>query len=439
MAALGAAVDPSLMMRRSARRAGLSVDVLASPPGSCEKPVRLGARIQDAQPAATEPGPPQPAAEAPVSEHRAPSAAPVTGSAAVQGRDAGPAVSQCKRSRARKRKCAGQQTAAKPDSAPSVPALRQPGSALEGETPAAPGADVHAQLPEGEPSATKRQRTRLQQVIGGRVPGQPACSQDSMSAAELSANSRQQPGCGGAEVPPQPLDAQGRQLPGRRGDEEEVALRQLAALRRQLPGDVPLGQLAAAQQLLTSAEAARHSMARCGEPRRHSNDLAGHALEGGMAPQASHVRLAIAQCRGGAASSVAQAAPPAAAAEHGQAQGAAAGAAPPASHAAAAAQEHSRLQGAPTAAAATREPGQAEWPPAATAPSPDQLPACNTIAAGHTPAHGLRNRKGEKEGREGAAAHSEEATPIGKLDFGSGCGSIRFEFVLIGPQLRGPR
>ncbi len=420
VAALGAAIDPSLMRRRSARGAGLPVDALASPPGSCEKPGRLGARSQAAQPAATEPGPP-PAAEAPVREHTAPSVMPGTGSAAVQGRDASPAVSQCKQSRTRKRKRAGQQTSAQPDAAPSVPAPGQPGSALEGLTPASPGAEVPVELPEGGPAATNRQRPWQQQVTGSQAPGQPACSPD-MSVPELRAHSRQQPGCGKDEVPLGPLDAKGCQLPDRR-DDEGMPLGQLAALRCQLPGDVPLGQLAAAQQLLTSAEAAKHGTARCGEQRRHSSDLAGWAQEGGMAMQASRIRFAIAQCQGGAASSVARAAPvpPAAAAEHGQAQGTAAGAAPPASNAAAAAQEHSQLQGALTAAAATQEPGQAEGPPAATAPSPDQLPAYNAIAAGHTPAPGGRNRKGKREGREGAARHSEEATPSGELALGDGC------------------
>ena len=359
----------------------------------------------------------------------------------MQGSDASPAVSQCKQSKTRKRKRAGQQTAPQPDTASSVPALGQPGSASEGVTPATQGADVPAQMPEGELSATKRQRTCQQEVSGSRVPGQPARSWDSRSMTEPSAHGRQQPGCRRGQVPHElsahsrqqagcvegevplgTLDAEGRELHGRRED-EEMPLGQLAALRRQLPGDVPLGQLAAAQQLLTSAEAARHSTACGGEPRRHSSDLAGRTQEGGMAPQASHVRRAIAQGQERVASSVAPVAPipPAAAAEHGWAQGAAAGAAPPGSHAAAAAQVHSRPQGAPGAAAATQEPGQAEGPPAARASRPDQLPACNTVAAGHTPARRGPNCKGKEGGREGAALHSEEAAPSGKLDSGDGC------------------
>ena len=410
-AALGAAIDPGLMMRRSARRAGLPVDAVASPAGSCEWPVRLGASSQDAQPAATESGPPS-AAEVPVCEHTAPSAVPGAGSAAVQGGNAGTAVPQHKQSRC-KRKRAGQQTAAQPDAAPSVPALGQPGSALKGVTPAAQGTDVPAQLPEGEPSATKRQRTRRQQVSSGRAPVQPACSRNGVPMAEVGARSRQQPGCGEGEVPLGTLDAEGRQLPGRR-DDEEMPLGQLAALRRQLPGDVPLGQLAAAQQLLTSAEAARHSVAR--------GDLAGQTQEGGMAMQASRIRRAIPQCQGGAASGTARAAPvpSAAAAEHGRAMGAAVGEALPALHAAATAQEHCQPQVVPMAAA-THEPGQAEGPPAVRAPYQDQLPACNTVAAGHTPARGGRNRGGEREGREGAQPHSEEATASGELESGDGC------------------
>eukprot|EP00891_Asterochloris_glomerata_P002596 jgi/Astpho2/2596/fgenesh1_pg.00048_%23_87_t len=361
------------------------------------------------------------------SQH-APKAGPQAGAEAVISQQA----PQCRlpallpvlaaaQSRTRKRKRAGQQTSAQPDAAPSVPAPGQPGSALEGLTPASPGAEELVELPEGGPAATNRQRTWQQQVTGSQAPGQPACSRD-MSVPELRAHSRQQPGCGKDEVPLGPLDAKGCQLPDRR-DDEGMPLGQLAALRCQLPGDVPLGQLAAAQQLLTSAEAAKHGTAHCGEQRQHSSDLAGWAQEGGMAMQASHIRFAIAQCQGGAARSVARAAPVpvAAAAEHGQAQGTAAGAAPPASNAAAAAQEHSQLQGALTAAAATQELGQAEGLPAATAPSPDQLPAYNAIAAGHTPAPGKRNRKGKREGREGAARHSEEATPSGELALGDGC------------------